>query len=78
MVNRIKNWLRRGEEVRIVTARAHDWPEQIPMIQDYIERLFGVRLLIQANKDIYMIDLWDNAAVQVITNTGVRADGRPD
>lgn len=35
-------------------------------------------LVIQANKDYDMEELWDDRVVQVITNTGERADGFKD
>jgi hypothetical protein len=46
------------------------------MIQDWTEKHLGVRLPVTNKKDYGMIELWDDRCVQVIPNTGQRADGR--
>lgn len=46
------------------------------MIQDWTEKYLGVRLPVTCVKDYGMIELWDDRCVQVITNTGQRADGK--
>jgi hypothetical protein len=46
------------------------------MIQDWTEQYLGVRLPVTNRKDYGMIELWDDRCVQVIPNTGKRADGR--
>ena len=46
----------------------------IGIIQDWTEKHFGVRLQVTNRKDYGMIELWDDRAVQVIPNTGRRAD----
>jgi hypothetical protein len=91
MVERVKQWLAEGKDVRIFTARANIGSEgfeckitgqfvtqrmMLDVIQDYSEKLFGVRLPVTYQKDFMMIELWDDRAVQVIPNTGERADGR--
>lgn len=48
------------------------------IIQDWTEKHFGVRLPVTNRKDYGMIELWDDRAVQIIPNTGQRADGRAD
>lgn len=48
----------------------------IGIIQDWTEKHFGVRLPVTNRKDYGMIELWDDRAVQVVPNTGVRADGK--
>lgn len=71
MVERIKIWLSRGIEVRIMTARA--WradQQQIDLIQDWAEKHIGHRLSVTCEKDYGMIQLWDDRAVRVIENTG--------
>lgn len=45
------------------------------IIQDWTERHFGVRLPVTNKKDYGMVELWDDRAVQIIPNTGLRADG---
>lgn len=71
MVERVKNWLREGREVRIFTARA--WraePADLAAIEAWCERHIGVRLRVTCEKDYGMIELWDDRAVQVVFNTG--------
>lgn len=89
MADRVKDWLSRGIDVRIFTARADSGHVEIHpdgvrqrnvdhvigVIQDWTEKHFGVRLPVTNKKDFGMIQLWDDRAVQVIPNTGIRADG---
>ena len=73
MVERVKKWLKKGIEVRIVTARAshpsftdtNRWA----MDQWCLAHL-GEVLPIQCHKNYEMIELWDDRVVQVETNTG--------
>ncbi len=69
MAARVRAWLASGREVRIFTARASS-PDQIPPVQDWTERHFGVRLPVTNVKDFAMVELWDDRAVSVIANTG--------
>ena len=46
------------------------------MVQDWTEKHLGVRLPVTNKKDYGMIELWDDRCVQVVPNTGMRADGR--
>lgn len=87
MVERVKKWLDEGKQVWIVTARVNyeDDPskavaEQQKMheaIQRWCLKHIGVALPITYKKNYSMIELWDDRAVQVIPNTGERADGKP-
>lgn len=86
MVERVKQWLAEGVEVRIVTARvaqtdrfvdeskmvdgAEFATQQRTLIKDWCERHIGQRLKVTASKDFAMIELWDDRAVRVETNTG--------
>lgn len=81
MADRIRGWIARGIEVRIVTARVANSGRpgedlqafiaaQRKMIQDVCEREFGQRLTVTAEKDFNMIELWDDRAVRVIEGTG--------
>lgn len=45
-------------------------------IGDWCEKHVGRRLPVTSTKDYGMIELWDDRAVQVIPNTGKRADGK--
>lgn len=76
MANRVRAWLEAGRDVRIFTARA-SVPEQIPPIEAWCMRHFGRALPVTDRKDFGMVELWDDRCVQVIANTGLRADGAP-
>lgn len=86
MVERVRGWLRKGYEVRIVTARVgfSGDPYRAPaadelmfaalqrkLIEEWCVREIGMRLAVTASKDFGMIELWDDRAVQVQVNTGV-------
>jgi hypothetical protein len=84
MIERVKEWLDDGRDVRIVTARvSHDGSAsrmveaQLAMIHimDWVARHIGKDLPVTCTKDYAMVELWDDRAVQVIANTGKRADG---
>lgn len=70
MVERVRAWLKAGKEVKIFTARACV-PEEIPLIQDWLENVAGLpRLDVTNVKDFRMFQLWDDRVVQVRPNTG--------
>lgn len=80
MVNRVKSWLDEGRDVRIFTARvSHDGTERRQhdavlaylAIRNWCLAHIGVALAITNVKDYAMIELWDDRAVQVQTNTGI-------
>src|ERR1700761_8326794 len=76
MVERVKKWLSQSRDVRIFTARASDPdPRVIKTIQSWCLLHIGQELPVTNVKDYEMIELWDDRAVQVIPNTGERADG---
>lgn len=86
MVDRVKKWLAEGADVRIVTARVGPRPlspddlanfqaHQKWLIQDWCLRHIGQKLPVTATKDFQMSALWDDRAIQVVPNSGVRADG---
>lgn len=86
MVSRVKDWLAAGKKVKIMTARikpfdsARIWCQVTgreisnAMIKDNIKAWcklhIGVELEVTCIKDLNMIELWDDRAVQVIPNTG--------
>ncbi len=77
MVQRVKKWLAEGKEVRIFTARvAH--PDDLEAVTSAIHHWcilhVGKQLRVVCKKDHKMIELWDDRCVQVIPNTGKRAD----
>lgn len=79
MLARVKAWLEAGREVRIFTARvggdANDAVTQRELIAAWCVEHVGVELPITCRKDFAMVELWDDRCVQVIPNTGRRADG---
>lgn len=89
MVERVKQWLANGKEVRIVTARVavpeglssterlvreNEVRTQKAMIREWCSTYIGQPLKVTAQKDFGMVELWDDRVVQVIKNTGIRAD----
>ena len=75
MLARVKKWLSEGKDVRIFTARAYI-PEQVPPVKAWTKKWLGVELEVTNVKDFAMIELWNDRAIQIITNTGLRADGK--
>jgi hypothetical protein len=76
MQERVRGWIAAGVDVRIFTARAGD-PTSASAIRLWCLEHLGRALTVTATKDFQMIELWDDRAVQVIPNTGLRADGLP-
>lgn len=91
MVERVIKWITEGREVRVVTARVHPsnpyrevcrkaisaWVEehvfsQLPL---WFRERGKAKIQITHEKDFSMVELWDDRCVQVIPNTGKRADG---
>jgi len=75
MVARVKEWLSRGQRVKIMTARAGRYDgrnEAILAVMEWTEMHIGTRLDVTNEKDYQMIELWDDRAVRVEANTGRR------
>jgi len=86
MVQRVKEWLAQGREVRIFTARVAEVggyssdsgryalgdfaAEQRATIEAWCEQHLGQKLQVTASKDFSMIELWDDRVVRVEANTG--------
>jgi hypothetical protein len=90
MVERVRDWLEAGEDVRIVTARvapyvftdggdneARGVTQQLEAIRAWCQAHLGRVLPVTCAKDFGMTVLWDDRVVQVIPNTGepVHDDG---
>lgn len=84
MVDRVRGWLAEGKDVRIVTARvSHDGSASRMIEAQYAQQaiahwcltIFGQPLPVTCTKDYAIVELWDDRCVQVIPNTGLRADG---
>jgi hypothetical protein len=87
MVDRVKSWVSQGINVRIMTARVYSdgTPERDrdaemsrDLIAEWCHKHIGCVLPITCTKDYGMIELWDDRCVQVIPNTGIRADRLED
>jgi hypothetical protein len=76
MLARVRQWVADGKDVRIFTARANSVDAMIA-VRLWCQEHIGRALPITATKDYAMIELWDDRCVQVVPNTGQRADGRP-
>lgn len=74
MLARVKAWVAEGREVRILTARAAGEELEVfdaeTAIQEWLVEQGLPELAVTCSKDLNMIELWDDRAVQVIPNTG--------
>lgn len=73
MVERVKNWLSEGIEVKIFTARVgkgNDKELATKSIKEWTLKHIGVELSVTCEKDYGMIELWDDRCVSVEKNTG--------
>jgi hypothetical protein len=77
MVKRIKQWLKEGKTVKILTARVcsitseADRKEGERIVRAFCKKHLGRELEVTAEKDRYMSELWDDRAVQVVPDTGI-------
>lgn len=83
MLERVLTWLDAGIECRIFTARCcSPDPQERSIVVGHIHhwcKMHGLpKLQVTCVKDFNMMELWDDRAVQVIPNTGERADGAED
>jgi hypothetical protein len=58
-------------------AKMRDIGRITNIIQDWTEKHLGVRLAVTNRKDYGMLALYDDRAIQIIPNTGLRVDGQP-
>lgn len=71
MLDRVRAWVGGGVEVRVVTARAGDQDEK-RKVHQWLGR-WGVPVsVVTDRKDFQMLELWDDRAVRVLQNTGLR------
>lgn len=74
MVDRVKTWLDKGRDVRIFTSRvakAGDGAmKSRAAIEAFCMEQFGRKLIVTAIKDKDIIQIWDDKAVGVRTNSG--------
>lgn len=80
MVERVKGWLAAGKRVKIFTARMHG--HGMPLIgggvedvktpiEEWCRQHIGQVLEVTNVKDFGMLELWDDRAIQVESNTGI-------
>jgi len=69
MVGLVKQLVREGNRVKIFTARASD-PEQVVLIHKWLRDNGLPELEVTNIKDFEMMRLYDDRAVQVVTDTG--------
>jgi hypothetical protein len=66
---RVLEWIAQGYNVKVFTARA-SVPEGIEPIKLWLATNGFPPLEVTCTKDFHMIELWDDRAVQVVSNTG--------
>ena len=80
-VDRVKQALARGKNVRVFTARAFDYGDgkterAIEVVELWCVEHLGQVLPVTCTKDYGMVELWDDRAVCVKTNTDERISFR--
>lgn len=74
MVRRVRRWLKKGERVKILTARVAsnnpDRGRERKLIEAWCKEFIGKKLEVTSEKDRFMIDQWDDRVRQVKLNTG--------
>lgn len=77
MVDRVKAWLARGEDVRIFTSRVSRETlddaraaQQWRAVTKWCEYQFGTALPVTCSKDLDTLELWDDRAIPVVPNKG--------
>ncbi len=71
MVERVKGWIAEGKKVKIFTARVTHGNEAINHIHMWLAAQGLPELEVTNVKDFYMVELWDDRCVTVVTNTGM-------
>lgn len=69
MLARVKEWVEAGIVVKIMTARASH-PEGIPPVKKWLKKHGLPDLEVTNQKDFFMLELWDDRAIQVMEDTG--------
>jgi len=69
MMKRVRRWREEGRKVKIFTARAaHE--EYLPPILKWLKKHKLEDMEVTNELDPYVVEIWDDRAIQVITNTG--------
>lgn len=69
MIKRVREWISKGEIVKIFTARASD-PKNIPPVKRWLKRHGLGKLQVTNQKTPDIKQIWDDRAVSVQENTG--------
>lgn len=69
MLARVRNWIVEGKRVKIFTARACT-PQHIPPIREWLRAQGLPELEVTCTKDYSLLEMWDDRAVEIVTNTG--------
>ncbi|MEO0794522.1 MAG: hypothetical protein AAFX93_05155 [Verrucomicrobiota bacterium] len=68
MMKRVRRWRTEGRKVKIFTARAaHE--EYLPPIRKWLKKHKLEDMEITNELDPYVVEIWDDRAIQVITNS---------
>lgn len=75
MIERVKQWLAEGKQVKIFTARVNVRDGECltafnGALQNWLHSAGLPTLDVTCCKDFQMIELWDDRCVQVVPNTG--------
>ena len=81
MVDRVKQWLIEGKEVKIFTARVTEGPNRNvenvrTLVEDWSVMHIGTKLEVTNIKDYGCLEIWDDRAIRVVINTGEPCCGR--
>lgn len=74
MIQRVKQWLDNGKEVRILTARGSVGDSkyvQLIKVYDWVKQHIGTPLEVTSRKDPLMVKLYDDRVQRVEANSGV-------
>ena len=74
MIQKVKNALAQGDDVRIFTARADKGVKVIGAIKKWCLKHIGQELEVTNVKDMHCHEIWDDRARQVIRNKGKFVD----
>ena len=77
MVNKVKEWLKKGQNVKIFTARysGPDRERVLPLLKKWCEKAGLPVLEVTNEKTPGMTEIWDDRARQVIRNRGITKSG---
>ena len=74
MVAKIVKWLSDGIEVRIFTARAAIGEQAILYVKQWLKDNNLPDMIVTNCKDMSTLEIWDDRAVRVVKNTGMRIE----